>query len=1090
MSTKFFTNDGENTLLKRFEGVFTHNKDIKLFDALVGYFRSSGYFTLRPYLENLDKIRILVGINVDSIVEKYHSAGLLFKSEPNKAISEFLNEFKSDIQNIEYSKKVEDGIIQFVDDIISGKLELKAHPHRNLHAKIYIFKPDNFNEYKSGEVITGSSNLTDAGLGTNEVSNYEFNVALRDYSDVKFASEEFDKLWHESVPILPVDLKKAKSETFLDGELTPYELYIKFLIEFFGKSVEFDPNSIDLPKGFKRLSYQIDAVNEGFNLLQKHNGFFLADVVGLGKTVIATLIAKKFFYQTQAIKNHTPKILIIVPPALKGGWKETLEHFRLPNYQIVTNGSLHKVKNPQYYDLVLVDEAHKFRNSTADSYDQLQKICKTKAEYAKGEKADKKVILISATPLNNRPIDIANLIYLFQDAKDSTLEISNLHSFFAQCEKEYKEARREKDLSVVQHKVKTIYERIREKIIKSLTVRRTRTDLLEHDLYSKDLIEQGVRFPVVNKPEKLFYLLDHELDVLYDDTINLLKSDDYGIKYYRYQAISFLKPDLKEKLYTQADMASNQLKKIMKTLLLKRLDSSFYAFKQSLTRFRDNTSAMVTMFENNRIYVAPKLNVSEFILDDNEDTLIELYSTQDHDNPDIHFYRADDFEPEFIQGLLKDFEILNELVDRWNPVESDPKWEVFYDNLKKTFLNREHNPEQKLVIFSESKDTTTYLLDKLKNCGYDKTIGVNSENRNRVMSTLKSNFDANISQLGKLNDYDIVVTTEVLAEGVNLHRSNIIVNYDTPWNSTRLMQRIGRVNRIGSTAPSVHVYNFFPTSKVEKDLDLKKRAIMKLQAFHTALGEDSQVYSTVEEVDNFGLFDQNIEEDKDEKLSYLMELRKFKSENPAAYMRLKNKPLRSRVGRKKVTQNGSTISFIRNRYRDAFYYVDKTNQLQEISFLQAATELHAVPPEKAVPLHDKHHEQVSVAIDYFKEQLHEELKSRHTVKRKMSTAESQSVTFINTFFRSDLLSNEDKELCKSAVESIKLGRFQNLPRKVKKLRDRANKVQMELSEITVELIAILKEYSLAVDEQDNDKAVMRRSHHLSPNIIISESFSN
>ena len=160
MSTKFFTNDGENTLFNRFEGVFKHNKEIRFFDALVGYFRSSGYFKLRPHLENLDKIRILVGINVDMIAEKFHSHGLLFKSDPNKATSEFINEFKQDIQRAEYSKLVEDGIIQFVDDIISGKLEIKAHPHRNLHAKIYIFKPADFNEYKSGEVVTGSSNLT------------------------------------------------------------------------------------------------------------------------------------------------------------------------------------------------------------------------------------------------------------------------------------------------------------------------------------------------------------------------------------------------------------------------------------------------------------------------------------------------------------------------------------------------------------------------------------------------------------------------------------------------------------------------------------------------------------------------------------------------------------------------------------------------------------------------------------------------------------------------------------------------------------------------------------------------------------------
>ena len=218
--------------------------------------------------------------------------------------------------------------------------------------------------------------MTDAGLS----KNFEFNVELRENSDIEFATETFNKLWEESIPIAEDYIGKLKKETYLNDAYTPYEVYLKFLIEYFGKSIDFDPNSItDLPRGFKRLSYQIDAVNDGFAKMMKHNGFFLADVVGLGKTVVATIIAKKFFY-TNGFPAHRSRTLIIVPPALKENWSETVEQFRLDNVKIITNGSLHKVTDPAKYDLIIVDEAHKFRTDTAAMYNELQKICKTKSK--------------------------------------------------------------------------------------------------------------------------------------------------------------------------------------------------------------------------------------------------------------------------------------------------------------------------------------------------------------------------------------------------------------------------------------------------------------------------------------------------------------------------------------------------------------------------------------------------------------------------------------------------------------------------------------------------------------------------------------
>ena len=221
MSTKFFTNSDQNTLLRKFEGVFENNKDIKIFDALVGFFRASGYFSIRPYLENVPKIRILVGINVDKIISKYQAKGLLFQSDSQQTINEFLNDTKADIQASEYSDKVENGILKFLEDVITKKIEIKAHPTRNLHAKIYIFKPDNFNEHKSGHVITGSSNLTDAGLGTTEQSNYEFNVLLNEFEIFTLLSKKRSDFFQFSIS-QPIDFANKSFSEIVDFTVLDY----------------------------------------------------------------------------------------------------------------------------------------------------------------------------------------------------------------------------------------------------------------------------------------------------------------------------------------------------------------------------------------------------------------------------------------------------------------------------------------------------------------------------------------------------------------------------------------------------------------------------------------------------------------------------------------------------------------------------------------------------------------------------------------------------------------------------------------------------------------------------------------------------
>ena len=1089
MGTNFFTNEKQNTLLEKIEGVFKYKK-VHFFDALVGYFRASGYFRIRKFIQQTPKIRFLVGINVDKLTYQANQQGLLFNPNAEQSQDEFFKEVKKNIQEAKYDKEVEDGMYQFIEDIMTHRIEMRIHPKQNIHAKIYIFREEVYHPHGYGSVITGSSNLTEAGLE----KNFEFNVELRYDDDIQFATETFEKLWAESVKIDLTHVEKIKQESYLNPDFTPYQIYLKFLLEYFGKSIDFDPNSItDLPKGYKKLSYQVDAVNDGYAKMMKHSGFFLSDVVGLGKTVVAALIAKKFFFSNgfPTYRSHT---LVIVPPALKDNWEDTLDTFKLDNYTIVTNGSLHKIKDASLYDLVIVDEAHKFRSDTASMYNELQKICKTKTrrQYPDGKYYDKKVMLVSATPLNNRPEDIANLVYLFQDSKDSTLEESNLQRFFREQIEKYRKLKEKKDIDLISKEIKAIYENIRVKVVEPLTVRRTRTDLMENEAYRNDLVEQGVIFPDVQAPEKIYYQLDAKLEKLYDKTLVYLKGKQTGLNYFRYQAIKYLIPEKKKK-YKNADRISDELAGIMKTLLVKRIDSSFFAFKQSLNRYYQANKVMLDMFEKGTIYIAPNLKVNELLSNGKEEELIKLINESIYADPTIEICSPGDFLPGFKEGLEQDDTMLKELVGAWNTIDYDPKLDIFLDYLKTKLFNKSINKEGKLLVFSESKETTKYLSDALKNHGYKRLLTVQSANRKELMPVLKENFDANYDG-EKKNDFDIIISTEVLAEGVNLHRSNVIVNYDTPWNSTRLMQRIGRVNRIGSTANKIYIFNFFPTSKVNDDIELEKKAKMKLFAFHAALGEDSQIYSTDETPETFGLFDKDIDEERDEKLRYLMWLRKFKEENPDLIRSVSKLPLRARVGRKNKIMRHCTLTFIRNDRRDAFTFIREDGACEDLTFLEAVKVFEAKIDEKSIPLHELHHQQVAKAIDIFADKEEDSKAVPAKVNIAQGPNEKKAIAYLDGFLSISNITDEESELIHKAKRAITTGKFQQFQRDVNKLKSSTKKAPVKPAVLLEKLITIITSYPLdMIDLNDKKSFTINNAinnKEINPEIIISESFNS
>ncbi len=1090
MTTKFFTNKDGNTLLEKFKGAFEYNPHIREFDVLVAYFYSSGYFKVQPFLKNVPKVRILVGIDLDIMTVKYRNQGLKFSgASPEEIAQDYLKALRQEIDDADYSEETEESIRQFIKGCCQGKIQIRAHPSRKLHAKIYILRPENFNSHNMGEVITGSSNLSEAGLGVaHNAKNYEFNVSLRDYEDVKFATEEFETLWREGEEISSDAIQETQNKTFLKDEFTPFELYIKMLIEYFGSEIEFNPDNIkDLPGNFKRLTYQLDAMNQGYEILKKHNGLFLADVVGLGKTIVAILIARRYFLFHRP-PERIPRMLIIIPPALKSQWKETVEQFRMRDQvhvKIMTNGSLHKVENPEDYDLIIVDEAHKFRNDSTIGYENLQKICKTPCQ--SGEK-NKKVILMSATPLNNRPDDIYNQVLLFQDANNSTLGIP-LGDFFSRINRRYNEIISKNARYSTSEKTAELYTEVRNKVIEPLTVRRTRTDLMNHELYKKDLEKQGFTLPKLSEPQKLLYPLEGSLNELYNKTVKLITND---MQYIRYRAIEFIKTEEHARNYKRPEFISAQLVGIMKTLLIKRLDSSFYAFHCTLKRFVRASEAMLKMIDNDRICIAPDHKVEEYIMEDKEDELLQKLAEDQDTDPRIKILKKSDFKDDFTEELKKDHYILTNLEKEWGKIIQigiDPKLQKFFSVLNKKLLLKSYNPEQKLVIFSESQETTEYLKDKLISAGRRDVLAVSSINRGELQKKIRYNFDADVSIGQQRSEYNIIVTTEVLAEGVNLHRSNVILNYDTPWNATRLMQRIGRINRISTKADEIYVYNFFPTENVENDIQLKKRAIIKLQAFHSALGEDSQIYSTDEQVESFGLFDKNPQADNEssERLKYLMEIRKFKEESPDEFRRIKNLPPKIRNAVKNPERRGGTLSYLRDKQHHAFYQVNQNEELKELSFLEAAPILKCDPSTKTLPLHKEHHKQVKQALEHFSKAGETKIVLEQQ-KPNLRPHQNRAINYVKAKQNYQHIREEEKQKLGSAIEIIKRGKFQALPRDINNLQNSTKNQNLKTTDLLERLLKIIDKYPLGLElELDSEESIKKPAENM-PRVIIAQSY--
>ena len=298
--TRFFTNTENSSLVTRFAATL---KEARFFDVLVGYFRASGFHLLCHSLQDVEKIRILVGLNVDEQIFSASQDAML--SLPGNLLSHrearnlYSRQLVQEIESAEETQATEESIRIFMQWLQQGKLELRGHPSRTIHAKVYISRYRGDLLY--GSVITGSSNFSASGL----MAQCEFNVELKDRPDVDFALERFEKLWQEGIALTDIFVATVQQKTWLSENITPYELYLKVLYEYFREDMDLAASaSLVLPEGMYNLEYQRQAVAAAARILSKHNGVFLSDVVGLGKTYITALL----------LQTLPGKKLIICPP--------------------------------------------------------------------------------------------------------------------------------------------------------------------------------------------------------------------------------------------------------------------------------------------------------------------------------------------------------------------------------------------------------------------------------------------------------------------------------------------------------------------------------------------------------------------------------------------------------------------------------------------------------------------------------------------------------------------------------------------------------------------------------------------------------
>lgn len=872
----------DNKKKTMFDAISTALKDSERIDIAVGYFFFSGFNLLSNLLKD-KQIRILVGKEIDpscipdivkyskiqdESLEKWAprkptTSALQLKQNYIEALVGFVND--SDTFDDEDS---ENAFKMFASKIADGSLEIKITKRENpYHGKLYLIyknggvkQPDE----SPGTVIIGSSNLTYSGL----IGQGELNKESNKKNDFKEAEEIFLDLWQSAEAITVVDktnaeefLNLVKEKLWIYQQPTPYEMYMRVLHELFRKPVEMDklhtPNKIT-NGAFLDLEYQTDAVRIAIDRIDKFDGVIIADVVGLGKSIIGSAVARNLELNT----------VIIAPPHLIPQWEDYKELFGIKGSKVFSSGNIAAIyerysdsKNPI---LFIIDEAHRFRNEDTNDYKLLHQICRSNP--------NNKVILLTATPFNNSPQDIFALMKLFQTPGRATIRsIDNLSLRFRELVARYKKLRVElrKSNKIDLDKEKNEIALETRRFLEPIVIRRSRLDLERISRYRKDLERQNISFPIVEGPKLLTYDLKDLSDLYINTLMQIGDIDDNannGFIGARYKPATYVTEREKflEKFGDAFDhgdlqVAQTNLADFMRKLLVMRFESSKFAFKTTLERMINNNKLIANWWD--KLAIVPIMKKGQ--LPDPEDYELEDGGASDDFETKLEKLRESKgllevpaawIDQKFISDVKHDTEILEQIHTSWFGEEKlalvDPK----IDELEKQIKNLlTENPKRKIVVFSSYADTVNYLYKTLIERGMHGVLGFTAMDSNKESrKILLSNFDASYALGPQQDQYQVLVCTDALSEGVNLHRAGIIFNYDIPYNPTRVVQRIGRINRINlKVFDSIYIYNFFPTVIGNSVISLKSIATLKKALINSIMGDDVRALTPEENLETF-----------------------------------------------------------------------------------------------------------------------------------------------------------------------------------------------------------------------------------------------
>ncbi|MFC1613459.1 helicase-related protein [Patescibacteria group bacterium] len=984
----FITNSEANNLKKRLIELISKSEELKF---LVGFFYFSGIRELYDGLKQNPntKIRVLVGLNVDKT-----SKGVLELAEPDKELSDdersykFLQSVKKSINTDEFdTKEFYEQVKFFIELIKKDKLVIRKSYNPN-HSKLYIFKLDKDQIGRKKLFITGSSNLTKAGLTTQE----EFNVEISDYG-FETAEEYFDTLWDEAVKITEDDIIKTKliktiEDETLIKEITPYEAFVLVLKIYLDscdkKDISESLVTILEKNGYTPYQYQLDAVKQALAIIDRNNGVIIADVVGLGKTVVACSIAKE-------LKKRG---VVICPPGLVGdknknsGWKKYIEEFGLHSWEVRSLGELEDiskfVKKAKDVEVIIIDEAHRFRNQDTKDYEFLKNICRNKI-----------VILLTATPFNNKPADILSLLKLFITPKKSSITLENnmvdkfKHfkgefdrlGYIKKCWDSVDEIKRKKaekyyetmfgDINIQLDNVKQRSIRLAKQIrdlIEPITIRRNRLDLQKNPFYKNEV----KNLSKLMDPIEWYYELSDNQSDFYDRIISAYfgESDIAGrFKGAIYRPFEYeikQKGKLNEKENFEFIQQRN-LYDFMRRLMVKRFESSFGAFEQSIKNFKKITTDVLEFVEKTGKFILDRSLLEKiYYLEVEEiDKRLQEFDKKLRDgdypkNNKIYNVKEFFYKDKFISDIQSDLKLFNSILDELSQldlVKNDPKSDCLIKKIKEKLKESPKNgePKRKIIIFSEYTDTVKYLEPILIDQFGEKILVAGKDLSANKILHINKNFDASCKE--QEDDYKILLASDRISEGYNLNRAGMVINYDIPWNPVRVIQRVGRINRISKKVfENLYLVNFFPTEKGATIIKSREIASQKMFLIHNTLGEDSKIFDTDEEPTPAGLF-KRIQENPDsleEEGFYtkaLKEFLKIEKQFPELIKEINNFPARVKVS-KRFRENELLVFMKKGRMyiHSLVYGNDGQNEVSEITLEEIFSHIACEKNEKSLTL--------------------------------------------------------------------------------------------------------------------------------------------